>query len=202
MNKDRQFDGRARADPHKHIAEFIEICGMFQYGNTNVDSIKLKLFLSSISGEAKVWYNELSPRVIATWEQMRQAFDEEPLSKSSTTVFTMPLKPSLKPEKFLSSKYTFQYPMGVAENMLVQVGKFVFPVDFVILEMEEDNKFPLILGRPFLHTANVIIKVKNKELNLGVGDDRITFLIDKTMQHSHSNDDTCFRIHVIDEVTE
>ncbi|GKA56157.1 hypothetical protein Tco_0755229 [Tanacetum coccineum] len=41
----------------------------------------------------------------------------------------------------------------------------------------------------------------NKELNLGVGDDRITFLINKAMQHSHSNDDTCFCIDVIDEVT-
>ncbi|GJS99427.1 reverse transcriptase domain-containing protein [Tanacetum coccineum] len=89
---------------------------------------------------------------------------------------------------------TYQYPMGVAENMLVQVGKFVFPVDFVILQMEEHDKVPLILGRPFLHTADAIIRFKNKELNLGVGDDRITFLIDKAMQHSYSNDDTCFRM--------
>ncbi|GKC54435.1 reverse transcriptase domain-containing protein [Tanacetum coccineum] len=44
--------------------------------------------------------------------------------------------------------------------------------------------------------------MKNKELNLGVGDDRITFLIDKAMRRSHSNDDTCFRVDVIDEVTE
>ncbi|GKC00820.1 reverse transcriptase domain-containing protein [Tanacetum coccineum] len=43
---------------------------------------------------------------------------------------------------------------------------------------------------------------KNKELNLGVRDDRITFLINKAMRHSHSNDDTCFRVDVIDEVTE
>ncbi|GKC22951.1 reverse transcriptase domain-containing protein [Tanacetum coccineum] len=44
--------------------------------------------------------------------------------------------------------------------------------------------------------------VKNKELNHGVGDDRITFLIDKAMRHSHSNDDTCFRVDVIDEITD
>ncbi|GKA88340.1 hypothetical protein Tco_0810104 [Tanacetum coccineum] len=37
--------------------------------------------------------------------------------------------------------------------MLVEVGKFTFPVDFAILEMEEDSKVPLILGRPFLHTT-------------------------------------------------
>ncbi|GJV62683.1 reverse transcriptase domain-containing protein [Tanacetum coccineum] len=40
---------------------------------------------------------------------------------------------------------SFQYPVGIAENMLVEVGKFTFPADFVILEMEEDSKVPLIL---------------------------------------------------------
>ncbi|GJZ41625.1 hypothetical protein Tco_0588511 [Tanacetum coccineum] len=53
MIKDRQFDGRGRADPHKHIAKFIKIYGMFRYGNTNVDSIKLKLFPSSLNGRSK-----------------------------------------------------------------------------------------------------------------------------------------------------
>ncbi|GJW71371.1 hypothetical protein Tco_0128288 [Tanacetum coccineum] len=68
--------------------------------------------------------------------------------------------------------------------------------------MEENDRVPLILRRPFLRTANDIIRVKNKELNLGIGEDRETFLIDKAMQHSHLNDDTCFRMDVIDEVTE
>ncbi|GJR61798.1 reverse transcriptase domain-containing protein [Tanacetum coccineum] len=57
-------------------------------------------------------------------------------------------------------------PWKIAENMLVEVGKFTFPADFVILEMEEDSKAPLILGRPFLHTTDAVIRVK---LNLGVG---------------------------------
>ncbi|GKD09106.1 reverse transcriptase domain-containing protein [Tanacetum coccineum] len=99
------------------------------------------------------------------------------------------------------ANHTYQYPMGVAENMIIQIGKFIFLVYSVILEIEEDSKVPLILGRPFLHTADTIIRVKSKELDLGVGDDRITFIIDKAMQHSHSNDDTCFRMDVIDEVT-
>ncbi|GJT52841.1 hypothetical protein Tco_0978998 [Tanacetum coccineum] len=67
-------------------------------------------------------------------------------------------------------------------------------------EKEEDDKVPLILGRPFIHTVDATIRVKNKELNLGVGDDRVTFLIDKAMQHSHSNDDTCFRMDQEEEV--
>nr|GEY44542.1 reverse transcriptase domain-containing protein [Tanacetum cinerariifolium] len=71
-------------------------------------------------------------------------------------------------------------------------------VDFVILQMEEDDRVPLILGRPFLHTADAIIRVKNQEINLGIGEDRATFHIDKAMQHSHVNDDTCFRMKTSD----
>ncbi|GJS06106.1 putative nucleotidyltransferase, ribonuclease H [Tanacetum coccineum] len=97
---------------------------------------------------------------------------------------------------------SFQYPVGIAENMLVEVGKFTFPVDFVILEMEEDSKVPLILGRPFLHTADAVIRVKQRQLNLGVGTERIIFNIDSAMKHSYSNDDTCFSIDVIDEILE
>ncbi|GKA03725.1 hypothetical protein Tco_0676506, partial [Tanacetum coccineum] len=51
-------------------------------------------------------------------------------------------------------------------------------------------------------TADAIIRVKNKELDLGIGEDRATFHINKAMQHSHVNDDTCFRMDVIDEITE
>ncbi|GJW93046.1 hypothetical protein Tco_0172718 [Tanacetum coccineum] len=75
-------------------------------------------------------------------------------------------------------------------------------MNFVILQMEEDDRVLLILGRPFLHTADAIIRVKNKELNLGIGEDKETIHIDKAMQYSHVNDDTCFRMDVIDEITE
>ncbi|GJZ19631.1 reverse transcriptase domain-containing protein [Tanacetum coccineum] len=86
--------------------------------------------------------------------------------------------------------------------MLIEFGKFTFPVDFIILEMEEDSKVPLILGRPFLHTSDVVIQVKQKQLNLRVGTERMTFSIDFMMKHSYSNNDTCFSIDVIDKILE
>ncbi|GJR63480.1 reverse transcriptase domain-containing protein [Tanacetum coccineum] len=97
---------------------------------------------------------------------------------------------------------SFQYPVRIAENILVEVGKFTFLADFIILEMEEDSKVPLILGRPFLYTADAVIQVKQKQLNLGVGTERMIFHIDYAMKHSYSNDDTCFSIDVIDEILE
>ena len=48
---------------------------------------------------------------------------------------------------------SYQHPRGIIENVLVKVGKFILPVDFVILEMEEDDSVPIILGRPFLATG-------------------------------------------------
>ncbi|GKA08780.1 reverse transcriptase domain-containing protein [Tanacetum coccineum] len=86
--------------------------------------------------------------------------------------------------------------------MLVEVGKFTFPADFVILKMKEDNKVPLILGRPFLHTVDAVIRVKQKQLNLGVGTKRMIYNIDSAMKYSYSNNDTCFSIDVIDEILE
>nr|GEY55063.1 reverse transcriptase domain-containing protein [Tanacetum cinerariifolium] len=69
-------------------------------------------------------------------------------------------------------------------------------------KMEEGSKVPLILGRPFLHTADVVIRVKQKQLNLRVGTKHMTFNMDTVMKHSYSNDDTCFNIDVIDEILE
>ncbi|GKC15498.1 hypothetical protein Tco_1012280 [Tanacetum coccineum] len=66
--------------------------------------------------------------------------------------------------------------------------------------MEEDSKVLVILGRPFLHIADAVIRVKQKQLNLGVGTERMIFNIDSIMKHSYSNDDICFSIDVIDEI--
>nr|GEW99914.1 hypothetical protein [Tanacetum cinerariifolium] len=92
--------------------------------------------------------------------------------------------------------------MPIAENMLVEVDKFTFPVDFVIFKMEEDNKVPLILGRHFLHIVDVVIRVNQKQLNLGIRTERMILNIDSAIKHSYSNDDTCFSIDVIDEILE
>ncbi|GJS00809.1 reverse transcriptase domain-containing protein [Tanacetum coccineum] len=77
---------------------------------------------------------------------------------------------NLKPTK-MSVRFadrSFQYPVGIAENMLVEV----------------------------------VIQVKHKQLNLGVGTERMVFNIDSAMKHSYSNDETCFSVDIIDEILE
>nr|GEZ12243.1 reverse transcriptase domain-containing protein [Tanacetum cinerariifolium] len=61
---------------------------------------------------------------------------------------------------------TISKPMGVAENIFVKVGKFYFPVDFVVLDFITDPRVSLILGRPFLSTAHAIINVREREIIL------------------------------------
>ena len=41
-------------------------------------------------------------------------------------------------------------PEGILEDVMIKVGKFIFPVDFVVIDIEEDKQVPLLLGRPFI----------------------------------------------------
>ncbi|GJZ97179.1 DNA-directed DNA polymerase [Tanacetum coccineum] len=68
---------------------------------------------------------------------------------------------------------SIQYPRGIIKNVLIKVDKFVLPIDFVILDMPEDSRVPIILGRPFLATARAMIDVFNKKITLRVGDDEM-----------------------------
>ncbi|GJR70664.1 putative reverse transcriptase domain-containing protein [Tanacetum coccineum] len=66
-------------------------------------------------------------------------------------------------------------PKGIVENVLVGIGKFIFPIDFIILDMPEDVKVPLIFERPFLSTAHAKIDVFKRKFTLRVGDEKIIF---------------------------
>ena len=64
-------------------------------------------------------------------------------------------------------------PKGIVEDVLVKIDKFYYPVDFVVLDTEpianEPNHVPIILGRPFLFTANAIINCRNGVMQLTFG---------------------------------
>ncbi|GKF48020.1 DNA/RNA polymerases superfamily protein [Tanacetum coccineum] len=62
-------------------------------------------------------------------------------------------------------------PKSIAENVLVGIDKFVYPVEFIILDMLEVIKFSLILGRPFLSTAHAKIDVFKRKFALRTGND-------------------------------
>ena len=77
------------------------------------------------------------------------------------------------------------------------MGKFYILVDFMVLEMDEDPNVTIILGRSFLATAEAIIGVKNDNLILKVGDDKIEFNLSQIMK-CYPFTDECFKVETID----
>ncbi|GJW34666.1 putative reverse transcriptase domain-containing protein [Tanacetum coccineum] len=78
---------------------------------------------------------------------------------------------------------TVKRSKGIAKNVLVGIDKFIFPIDFVILDMPEDSKTLLIPGRPFLSTAHAKINVFKRKISLRVGNDKIMFKSDIPTSH-------------------
>ncbi|RYR29806.1 hypothetical protein Ahy_B01g054315 [Arachis hypogaea] len=83
---------------------------------------------------------------------------------------------------------TQKQAVGVVENMLVKVGKYFLPTDFVILDMEESHTYPIILGRPFLATARALIDVERGELILRIHDEQLSFNVFKLSQETDHNE--------------
>ncbi|GJU65279.1 putative reverse transcriptase, RNA-dependent DNA polymerase [Tanacetum coccineum] len=77
---------------------------------------------------------------------------------------------SLKPIKMTieMADRSMQSPKGIKENVLVKISNLVFPVDFIVLDIMEDENVPIILGRPMLATAHAKIDVYGKKISLGV----------------------------------
>ena len=77
---------------------------------------------------------------------------------------------------------TIYRPKGIQENVLIKLGKFILPVDFVVIDIEEDKQVPLLLGRPFLATGAALIDVKKGELTLREGDEEVHFNLNQSLK--------------------
>nr|GEZ43780.1 zinc knuckle CX2CX4HX4C [Tanacetum cinerariifolium] len=74
---------------------------------------------------------------------------------------------------------SMQSPKGIVENVQVKIHKFIFLVDFVILDIVEDNKVPIILVRPMLAIAHSRIDVFRGKISLEVGKEQVIFNANK-----------------------
>nr|GEU88835.1 reverse transcriptase domain-containing protein [Tanacetum cinerariifolium] len=109
--------------------------------------------------------------------------------------------PELTPTRMILelADRSITHPKGVVEDVFVKVGKFRFPIDFIVVEFEADPRVPLILRRSFLRTGRALIDVYGEEITLRVNDESITFNLNQTMRYSLTYDDTSVnRVDVID----
>ncbi|XP_070017260.1 uncharacterized protein [Nicotiana sylvestris] len=77
---------------------------------------------------------------------------------------------------------TVKIPSGILDDVLVQVGKFVFPADFVILDCRVDEEIPIMLGSPFFATGRSLIDFETRVLKMRLNNEKITFNMQKSMR--------------------
>ncbi|XP_070016971.1 uncharacterized protein [Nicotiana sylvestris] len=77
---------------------------------------------------------------------------------------------------------TVKRPSGILDDVSIQVGKFMFPADFVILDCKVDEEIPIILGRSFLATGRALIDCETGELKMRLNDEERTFNVQKSMR--------------------
>ncbi|GKA16547.1 reverse transcriptase domain-containing protein [Tanacetum coccineum] len=71
--------------------------------------------------------------------------------------------------------HSYIYPLGTENDVLVDVAEHVYHMDFVILDIKEDEKRSFILGTPFLTTAKAVIKFYKGTITLRSGKSKISF---------------------------
>ena len=96
-------------------------------------------------------------------------------------------------------------PRGIVKDVLVQVDKFYFPVDFVVLDTQpvvnQGTQFPVILGRPFLATANAIIHCRGGQMTLSFGNMTVNLNIFNVIKGMGDEEDMC-EINMVDSVVQ
>ncbi|XP_075101940.1 uncharacterized protein LOC142177362 [Nicotiana tabacum] len=96
---------------------------------------------------------------------------------------------------------SYVYPEGVIEDVLLQIGKFIFLTDYVILDYVADELVPIILGRPLLATGDAIIKVREGKMILRVDNEEAAFNVYRAIQlHRHYEDLTMISVVELNEL--
>ena len=72
--------------------------------------------------------------------------------------------------------------ISILEDVLIKVGKFIFPVDFAVIDIEQDKQVLLLLGCPFLATGATLIDVRKGELTLRMGDEEVHFNVNQRLK--------------------
>ncbi|XP_049394748.1 uncharacterized protein LOC125859050 [Solanum stenotomum] len=90
-------------------------------------------------------------------------------------------EPKATTMRLLMKDRSIKHPIGILYDIFVKVDRFIFPIDFVILDCDIDVEVPIILESPFLATGRALVDVESGKLKFRVNDDEVTFNICKSM---------------------
>lgn len=77
-------------------------------------------------------------------------------------------------------------------DVMVNVDKLIIPVDFIILDVNNEAEVTLILGCPFLNTSGALIDMKRGKMTLRVGEEKVVFTLPDAMKHTLDHADTLY----------
>ncbi|XP_062075567.1 uncharacterized protein LOC133779647 [Humulus lupulus] len=140
---------------------------------------------------------------ILTRKRRLGEFETVALTKECSSFLQNKLPPKMKDPGSFTIPCTIDrslaYPDGKIEDVLVKVDKFIFPVDFIVLDYEADREVPIILGRPFLATGRTLIDVQKGELTMRVQNEEMIFNVFKAMRFP-DEDEECSVVSVVDSL--
>ncbi|GKB29707.1 MAK10-like protein, partial [Tanacetum coccineum] len=141
-------------------------------GNPRFNDSLLAMKLGKMEGEA---YHSLLV------EPMRKAMLKKMITKKEDMRGNFANEKLLETDIRLSlASQSYIYPLGIADDVLVEIVDSIYPVDFLILDIKEERKRPLILGTPFLKTAKAEIKFDKEAITLQ--SERIKFHQEKELE--------------------
>ncbi|XP_071700099.1 uncharacterized protein [Rutidosis leptorrhynchoides] len=121
-------------------------------------------------------------RLLCTKEQMLVA--DKILLRESINLMPYSLFKKLELGELTPTKVTIQladhtirYPKGIVENILVKVNRFLYPTDFVVMDIKEDLNTPIVLGWPFMNTDRTVIDMYNQTRVLRSHEESVTYRI-------------------------
>nr|GEY79713.1 hypothetical protein [Tanacetum cinerariifolium] len=148
MSKTREdYGGSEHEDANEHIEKVLEIVDLFHIPKVTQDQIMLRALPVSLTGSNpgsftlpclinNICFDKALVDLRASVSVM-PFYTYTKLSIGDLSHTRMPIE--------LADR-TIKQPKGIAANVLVRIGKFVFPIDFIILDIPEDDDVPLILG--------------------------------------------------------
>nr|GEW58140.1 hypothetical protein [Tanacetum cinerariifolium] len=166
--------------------------------DTIQERTRLFLFQFSLRGQARNWIERLpagsisNGRILLLISLLKPSGRTEKLCNDipmfqqyqGSDINIMPLsiykrlideRPAETDIRLSLANHSYIYPLGIAQDVLIDVVGYVYPMDFVILDIKEDEKWPFILGTPFLTTAKVVIKFDKGTITLRSGKSKMSF---------------------------